>query len=177
MTWPRRTILAKRWMTCRAKSKRVFTFFGMIPNLEPDVILPKLRRCFVMVTNFCSARTWLPARTIGPGWSASCHSTTTRATGCCLFEGDWCPETAGELVFGIEPVDELLRIVANFKFSQSQAIKLDGELVAFDVGQTLRLFSSSQGGYLGRAWPSTTCRSCLAISPSPGRSFRVALSD
>ncbi|MED5495263.1 MAG: L-histidine N(alpha)-methyltransferase, partial [Verrucomicrobiota bacterium] len=25
------------------EAKRVFTFFGMIPNLEPDVILPKLR--------------------------------------------------------------------------------------------------------------------------------------
>ena len=36
----------------------------------------------------------------------------------------------------------LLRIVADFKFTQSQAIKLDGELVAFDVGQTLRLFFS-----------------------------------
>ena len=36
----------------------------------------------------------------------------------------------------------MLRIVANFKFTQSQAIELEGERVAFDVGQSLRLFFS-----------------------------------
>ena len=51
-------------------------------------------------------------------------------------------DTAGELVFGIEPVDELLRIIADFKFTQPQAIELEGERVAFDAGQRLRLFFS-----------------------------------
>ena len=51
-------------------------------------------------------------------------------------------DTAGELVFGIESVDELLRIIADFKFTQPQAIELEGERVAFDAGQRLRLFFS-----------------------------------
>ena len=88
-----------------------------------------------------------------------------------FFDGDWRAETTGELFFGIEPVDELLRIVAIFKFTQSQAIELEGERVAFDVGQSLRLFfpTATRRRPWPSAWSSTACRSCLARSPSPGR--------
>ena len=127
------------------EAKRVFTFFGMIPNLEPDVILPKLRALLRDGDQLLFSANLAPGRDYRAGVERvlpQYDNAETRDWLLSFLTGIGLPETAGELVFGIEPVDELLRIVANLKFTQSQAIKLDGELVAFDVGQTLRLFFS-----------------------------------
>tara|TARA_B100000614_G_scaffold234911_1_gene231234 strand:+ start:535 stop:1530 length:996 start_codon:yes stop_codon:yes gene_type:complete len=128
-----------------AGAKRLFTFFGMIPNLEPDVILPKLRALLRAGDQLLFSANLAPGRDYRAGVErvlSQYDNAETRDWMLSFLTGIGVPETAGELVFGIEPVDELLRIVADFKFTQSQAIKLDGELVAFDVGQTLRLFFS-----------------------------------
>ena len=125
--------------------KRLFTFFGMIPNLEPDVILTKLRALLRDGDQLLFSANLAPGRDYRAGVERvlpQYDNAETRDWLLSFLTGIGVPETTGELVFGIEPVDELLRIVANFKFTQSQAIKLGGELVAFDVGQTLRLFFS-----------------------------------
>ena len=127
------------------EAKRLFTFFGMIPNLEPDVILPKLRALLRVGDQLLFSANLAPDRDYRAGVERvlpQYDNAETRDWLLSFLTGIGVLETAGELVFGIESVDELLRIFANFKFTQSQAIKLDGELVAFDVGQTLRLFFS-----------------------------------
>ena len=66
----------------------------------------------------------------------------TRAWLLSFLLGIGVPETAGELVFEIEEVGGLLRIVADFKFGQPQSVTVAGEAVAFRAGQSLRLFYS-----------------------------------
>ena len=127
------------------QTKRVFTFFGMIPNLEPDVILPRLaallregdqlllsanlapgddywRSVGVVLPQYDNAETsdWLLSFLVGLGVSSS----------------------AGQLRFGIEEVDGLLRIVADFEFSETLQLSIGGESVEFAAGRTLRLFFS-----------------------------------
>ena len=127
------------------EAKRVFTFFGMIPNLEPDVILPKLRALLRDGDQLLFSANLAPGRDYRAGVERVLPQYDNAETCNWLLSfltGIGVSDTAGELVFGIEPVDELLRIIADFKFTQPQAIELEGERVAFDAGQTLRLFFS-----------------------------------
>jgi len=127
------------------KAKRLFTFFGMIPNFEPDVILPKLGEFLrdgdqlLLSANLASGEDYRAGvETVLPQYdNAETHDWLLS-----FLMGIGVPETVGELVFGIEPVDELLRIIANFKFVQPQSVVFDGERVAFESGQVLRLFFS-----------------------------------
>ena len=50
--------------------------------------------------------------------------------------------TEGSLRFGIEEIDELLRIVADFEFSESLELSVEGESCKFAAGRALRLFFS-----------------------------------
>ena len=52
------------------------------------------------------------------------------------------PATEGRLRFGIEEIDELLRIVADFEFSESLGLSIGGESFEFAAGRALRLFFS-----------------------------------
>ena len=49
---------------------------------------------------------------------------------------------AGQLRFGIEEVDKLLRVVADFVFSKALELDINGEPVQFTAGRSLRLFFS-----------------------------------
>ena len=127
------------------EAKRVFTFFGMIPNLEPDVILPKLRALLRDGDQLLFSANLAPGRDYRAGVERVLPQYDNAETCNWLLSfltGIGVSDTAGELVFGIEPVDELLRIIADFKFTQPQAIELEGQRVAFDAGQTLRIFFS-----------------------------------
>ena len=127
------------------EAKRVFTFFGMIPNLEPDVILPKLRALLRGEDQLLFSANLAPGEDYRSGVGTvlpQYDNTETRDWLLSFLVGLGVPETAGELVFEIEPVDELLRIVADFNFTQSQPIVVDGERVMFESSQTLRLFFS-----------------------------------
>lgn len=127
------------------ETKRVFTFFGMISNLELDVILPRLatllregdqllvsanlapgddyrRGVEVVLPQYDNAETrdWLLSFLVGLGVSA----------------------TEGRLRFGIEEIDKLLRIVADFEFPESLELSIGGESFEFAAGRALRLFFS-----------------------------------
>ena len=128
-----------------AEVKRVYTFFGMIPNLEPDVILPKLNCLLRGEDQLLLSANLAPGDDYRSGVETvlpQYDNAETRDWLLSFLEGIGVPAAVGELVFGIEPIDELLRIVADFKFVQSQVIALGGERVAFERGQALRLFFS-----------------------------------
>lgn len=126
-------------------AKRVFTFFGMIPNLEPAIILPRLAGLFREDDQLLFSANLAPGGDYRTGVEAVLPQYDNAETHDWLLSfllGIGVPETAGELVFGTEEVDGLLRIVADFKFAQPQSVTVAGEAVAFHAGQPLRLFYS-----------------------------------
>jgi hypothetical protein len=128
-----------------SETKRLFTFFGMIPNLEPDVILPRLAALLR------DGDQLLISANLAPGHDYRCGVETVlpqydNAETCdwllSFLEGLGVPRTAGQLRFGIEEVDGLLRIIADFEFSESVVLSVAGESIEFTAGQTVRLFFS-----------------------------------
>ena len=128
--------------------KRLFTFFGMLPNFESDTILPKL------------------ASLVQPGdhqlLSANLATGTDYVTGVervlPLYDNeltrDWLmtflldlgiERTDGELRFGIEeqptPVP-LKRIIARFHFSCDRIVEVESQRFEFAAGESIRLFFS-----------------------------------
>ena len=127
------------------ETKQVFTFFGMIPNLEPDVILPRLAALLR------DGDQLLFSANLAPGHDYRCgvesvlpqyDNAETRDWLLSFLVGLEVSETAGQLRFGIEAVDGLLRIVADFEFSESVVLSAAGESIEFTAGQTVRLFFS-----------------------------------
>ena len=128
-----------------ALAKRMFTFFGMIPNLEPAIILPRLARLLREDDQLLFSANLAPGGDYRTGVEAvlpQYDNAETRDWLLSFLLGIGAPQTAGELVFGIEEFDGLLRIVADFKFAQPQSVTVAGEAVAFRAGQSLRLFYS-----------------------------------
>ena len=125
--------------------KRVFTFFGMIPNFEPAIILPRLAGLLREDDQLLFGANLAPGGDYRTGVEAvlpQYDNAETRDWLLSFLLGIGVPETAGVLVFEIEEVDGLLRIVAEFKFAQPQTVPVSGEAVAFCAGQSLRLFYS-----------------------------------
>ena len=125
--------------------KRIFTFFGMIPNLEPNLILPKL---FKMVrkdddlfisANLVSGENYQRGiENILPQYD----NQETRDWLLSFLIGIGVAVDDGNLNFCIEPEGELLRIVAYFRFSRSQVIRINNETITFESEQPLRIFYS-----------------------------------
>ena len=127
------------------ETKRVFTFFGMIPNLEPDVILPRLAELLLEGDQLLLSANLAP----GDDYKGSVKvllpqydNAETRDWLLSFLVGSGVPTTAGRLRFGIEEIDELLRIVADFEFSESLGLSIGGESIEFAAGRALRLFFS-----------------------------------
>ncbi|MBK28777.1 MAG: hypothetical protein CMO77_08075, partial [Verrucomicrobiales bacterium] len=125
--------------------KRIFTFFGMIPNLDPDVILPKIFEMvregdsLLMSVNLVHGDSYrLGVESVLPQYD----NMETRDWLLSFLVGLGIQVDSGNLSFGIEELDGLLRIVADFNFTHTQSIQVMGESIAFKSGQSLRLFYS-----------------------------------
>ena len=125
--------------------KRIFTFFGMIPNLDPDVILPKIFEMvregdsLLMSVNLVHGDSYrLGVESVLPQYD----NMETRDWLLSFLVGLGIQMDSGNLSFGIEELDGLLRIVADFNFTHTQSIQVMGESIAFKSGQSLRLFYS-----------------------------------
>ena len=127
------------------ETKRVFTFFGMIPNLEPDVILPRLAELLLEGDQLLLSANLAPGDDYKGGVEVVLPQYDNAET------RDWLlsflvdlgvSPTEGRLRFGIEEIDELLRIVADFEFSESLGLSIGGESFEFAAGRALRLFFS-----------------------------------
>ena len=127
------------------QTKRVFTFFGMIPNLEPDVILPRLAELLPEGDRLLLSANLAPGGDYRIGVEVvlpQYDNAETRDWLLSFLVGLGVPETAGKLRFGIEKINELLRVVADFEFTETLQLSVGGESVEFAAGSVLRLFFS-----------------------------------
>jgi len=124
---------------------RLTTFFGMIPNFEPDIILPKL-------ASMIGSEAWLLfSANLAPG--RDYHAGTQRVLPqydnpltrewLLAFLLDLGVETGdGELRFAIEDVNGLKRIIARFHFGRARTVAVDAEQFEFRAGDAIQLFFS-----------------------------------
>jgi len=128
-------------------SSRLLTFFGMIPNFEPQIILPKLAALVRPKDFLLFSANLAPGADYGTGMKKVLPQYDNALTRDWLMtflldlgveHGD------GDLGFKIEDdrTNGLKRIVAGFHFTRSRRIKVDGKTFNFRAGETIRLFFS-----------------------------------
>jgi L-histidine Nalpha-methyltransferase len=127
---------------------RLITFFGMIPNFEPQVILPRLAALVRPKDYLLFSANLAP----GPDYAAGVQrilplydNSLTRAWLMTFLLDLGVAFSDGELSFVIEddPAGSgLKRVAAYFRFSRPREVSVDAQRVAFSVGETLRLFFS-----------------------------------
>ncbi len=129
-------------------SARLLSFFGMIPNFEPEIILPKLAR----LVRPGDALLFNANLALGPDYHEGVRRILPQYDN--PLTRDWLltflldlgvERTDGELQFGIEE-DEiglgLKRVAAKFQFARSRRIEVDAEQFEFRAGDSIRLFFS-----------------------------------
>jgi uncharacterized SAM-dependent methyltransferase len=126
---------------------RVITFFGMIPNFEPQIILPKLAS-LVRPKDFL-----LFSANLAPGQNYAAGVKKVLPQYDNPLTRDWLitflldlgvERDDGRLGFEMEddPATGLKRIVASFHFTRARRIEADNETFDFRAGETIRLFFS-----------------------------------
>lgn len=129
-----------------AHAVRITTFFGMIPNFEPDVILPRLA-ALVRPEDFLLFSANLAP---GPDYAAGMEkilpqydNALTRDWLLAFLDETGVERAAGELRFTIaDGAAGLKRVLANFHFTQAVTVSVNGEKLSFARGEVLRLFFS-----------------------------------
>jgi uncharacterized SAM-dependent methyltransferase len=126
---------------------RLVTFFGMIPNFEPQIILPKLAS-LVRPKDFL-----LFSANLAPGADYAAGMKKVLPQYDNPLTRDWLMtflldlgvgRNDGQLRFKIEGdrMNGLKQIVAGFHFTRSRRIEVDGERFDFRAGESIRLFFS-----------------------------------
>jgi L-histidine Nalpha-methyltransferase len=127
-------------------ASRIFTFFGMIPNFEPRMILPKLASLVRPKDFLLFSANLAPGKNYATGVKKVLPQYDNPPTREWLltFLLDLGVERAdGRLNFEIEnSVAGLKRIVARFHFTRARRIQLESEKLEFHHGESLRLFFS-----------------------------------
>ncbi|MCI0743945.1 MAG: L-histidine N(alpha)-methyltransferase, partial [Verrucomicrobia subdivision 3 bacterium] len=128
-----------------AASKRIITFFGMLPNSESNIILPRLRKLadpgdlLLMSANLAPGRDYAAAvQRVLPQYDNR-HTADWLMT---LLYDLGVERSDGQLAFSIEECQGLRRIRADFRFSRACSIGLEDETVEFKSGDAVRLFFS-----------------------------------
>jgi uncharacterized SAM-dependent methyltransferase len=131
----------------KPEAARLITFFGMIPNFEPQIILPRLAGLLRPADYLLFSANLAP----GPDYAAGVQRILP------LYDNeptrDWLmtflldlgvQSSDGKLRFNIEDDAEsgLKRVAANFHFAQSRRIEVEGETFEFRAGESIRLFFS-----------------------------------
>ncbi len=126
---------------------RITTFFGMIPNFEPQIILPRLAALVRPMDFLLFSANLAPGNNYAAGVKKVLPQYDNPLT------RDWLmtflldlgvERTDGKLQFKIEDdrTNGLKRIVAAFRFTRARRIAVDGEQFDFRAGETLQLFFS-----------------------------------
>jgi L-histidine N-alpha-methyltransferase len=126
---------------------RLVTFFGMIPNFEPQIILPKLAS-LVRPKDFL-----LFSANLAPGNNHAAGMKKVLPQYDNPLTRDWLMtflldlgvrHNDGELRFKIEDdrANGLKRIVAGFYFTRARRIEVDNKTFDFHAGESIRLFFS-----------------------------------
>jgi uncharacterized SAM-dependent methyltransferase len=132
----------------RPDAERLLTFFGMIPNFEPEVILPRLAALVREKDYLLFSANLAP----GPDYDNGIKRVLP------LYDNeltrDWLlsflldlgvPEESGEIVFTVEESssrEDLKRIAAYFRFRKPVTIRVDDEQFEFAADESIRLFFS-----------------------------------
>jgi L-histidine N-alpha-methyltransferase len=126
-------------------ASRIITFFGMIPNSEPQVILPKLASLVRAKDFLLFSVNLAPGKDYAAGVKKILPQYDNAPT------RDWLltflfdlgiAKNDGELRFEIETKSSLKRIVANFHFKRPCRIAIEDKSFAFKTGEKIRLFFS-----------------------------------
>ncbi len=125
----------------------LLTFFGMIPNFEPEQILPKLAALVRSEDRLLFSANLAPGNDYAAGVNQILPQYDNPPTREWLltFLLDLGVERGdGELRFSIEkvPANGLLRVVADFCFVQPRMICVEKNTFAFAAGDKIRLFFS-----------------------------------
>jgi L-histidine Nalpha-methyltransferase len=126
---------------------QLVTFFGMIPNFEPQIILPKLASLIRPKVFLLFSANLAPGKNYAAGMEKILPQYDNPPTRDWLmtFPLDLGVERSeGELRFEIEDVKAigLKRVAADFHFKRARRVEVDGETFNFKKGETLRLFFS-----------------------------------
>ena len=135
-------------MESRTGAARLITFFGMIPNFEPEIILPRLAGLVREEDNLLFSANLAPGRDYASGVREVLSQYDNPLT------RDWLmtflidlgvDRDAGKIQFTIEDDSAglgLKRISASFQFSKTCEIRAGGEAFKFAVGDGMRMFYS-----------------------------------
>ena len=124
---------------------RLLTFFGMIPNFEPEVILPKLASLVQPDDWLLFSANLAPGADYAAGVQRILPQYDNKLTREWLltFLLDLGVERSdGELRFTVEENANLKRVVAWFHFTSGREIKIEDEAFAFLAGESIQLFFS-----------------------------------
>jgi L-histidine N-alpha-methyltransferase len=127
-------------------ARRIVTFFGMIPNFEPQVILPKLASVVRAKDILLFSANLAPGDDYAAGMKRvlpQYDNTLTRDWLLTFLVDLGISSGDGNLLFKIEDAqDNLKRIAAWFQFKRARQIKIDDESFALKAGESIRLFFS-----------------------------------
>ena len=127
------------------RTTRLITFFGMIPNFEPEAILPKLASLVRPDDWLIFSANLAP----GPDYSAGVQRVLPQYDN--ALTRDWLLTFLldlgveggdGEMRFSVEEECRLKRIVARFHFSRPRRIEIENEAFEFRAGDAIQLFFS-----------------------------------
>jgi len=127
------------------EARQIITFFGMIPNFEPDHILPKLAALMRAEDLLLLSANLAPGpdyrggvQRVLPGYD----NPETRAWLLAFLYDLGAERGDGFVDFSIEETSGLLRIVADFRFMRERILTVHDERFVFGPGDAVRLFFS-----------------------------------
>ena len=128
------------------RASRIVTFFGMIPNFEPQEILPKLAALVRPKDFLLLSANLAPGKNYAAGVKKvlpQYDNSPTREWLMTFLLDVGVEKKDGELNFTIETGGlGLKRIVARFHFTRVRRIKIEPEQFEFQAGDSIRLFFS-----------------------------------
>ena len=129
--------------------RRVFTFFGMLPNFEPDLILPRLVSLFQPGDLLLLSANLAPGNVYASGVQQilpQYDNELTRDWLLTLLLDLGMEKQDGELRFAVEDICarglEFKRVTADFQFLRPRELQLGDHHFAFRAHEKLRLFFS-----------------------------------
>jgi L-histidine N-alpha-methyltransferase len=129
-----------------ARAARLYTFFGMIPNFEPQDILPKLAKLIRRKDTLLFSANLAPGSDYAAGVQEvlpQYDNELTREWLLTFLLDLGVQRDDGALRFGIEcGTASLRRVVARFHFKRACRLAVDGENFDFERGANFRLFFS-----------------------------------
>jgi len=127
---------------------RLVTFFGLIPNFEPQIILPRLARVLLPHDGLLLSANLAPGNDYAAGMDRirSLYDNALTRDWLMAFLLDLGVERDdGELGFTVQDcpgATGLKRIEANYQFRQSRRVRVFGDELEFQAGENLRVFFS-----------------------------------